>query len=71
MIATVDEDGTHGLSYMVHAKILVPKPSPVIVVLGESELVIIPDPDTKLHCPIPELAILPAIRTEGEEMQMV
>ena len=56
---------------MVHLKIFVPKPKPVTDVVGESEFVIIPDPDTSVHSPVPEVATFPAIVAFGEEMQTV
>lgn len=34
---------------MVQAKTFVPKPNPVTEVVGESELVIVPDPEINVH----------------------
>ena len=56
---------------MVHANTFVPKANPVTEVVGESELVIVPLPEINVHCPVPDVAIFPAMVTEGEEMQIV
>ena len=48
-----------------------PTPKPVIEVIGESELVIVPLPETKLQTPVPTSAILPFIVAVGDEAQMV
>lgn len=56
---------------MVHAKILLPKPKPVIEVVGESELVIVPLPEINDHAPIPTVAEFAFIVVVGVEMQIV
>ena len=56
---------------MVHAKTLVPKPKPVILVVGDNELVIVPEPDTNVHAPVPTIAALAVITVVGEETQSV
>lgn len=56
---------------MVHAKTFKPNPNPVIVVVGESEFVIVPLPETNVHTPVPDVAVLPLIVVDGEEIQSV
>jgi hypothetical protein len=67
----VEVEGKHGLSYIVQAKIFVPKPNPVIEVVGESELVITPVPETIVHTPVPEVATFPFIKAFGLLIQSV
>ena len=43
----------------------------MIDVVEESEFVITPLPETKVHSPVPDVATLPDMSTEGEEMQIV
>ncbi len=69
--ATVVLDAAQGALEMVHAKTFVPKPNPVIEVVGESEFVITPVPDTKVHTPTPTDAVLAVIAVVGEEIQSV
>lgn len=71
MIATVEMDGAQGGLEMVHSKIFVPTVSPVILVVGDSELVIIPDPEISDHVPVPTSAELAFIVVVGEEIQSV
>ena len=56
---------------MVHAKIFVPTAKPVIEVVGESELEIIPVPEIKVQTPVPTVAVLAVITVVGEEMHKV
>ena len=60
-----------GAFEIVHAKTLFPIPKPVIAVMGESEFVIIPLPETKVQAPVPTNAIFPFIVVVGEEIQSV
>ena len=71
VIATVDVLGAHGAFEMVQAKTLFPKPNPVIEVVGESELVIVPLPETNVHTPVPTPGVLAFIVVVGDEMQSV
>ena len=71
MIAIVDEEAAQGEFEMVHWKIFVPTARPVIEVVGESEFVIVPDPEIKLQLPIPTSAVLAFIVVVGEEIQRV
>ena len=56
---------------MVQAKIFEPNPKLVIEVVGESEFVIVPLPEIKLHAPVPTVAVLAAIIVLGDEIQIV
>ena len=70
-IETVEEVGAQGAFEIVHAKTFVPNPKPVIDVVGESEFVIVPLPETKVHTPVPTVAVLAAINVFGLLMQSV
>ena len=50
---------------MVHANTFVPAPKLVIAVVGESEFVIVPLPETNVHTPVPTTAVLAAITVFG------
>lgn len=65
VIVTFETEGAQGEFEMVHAKIFVPKPNPVIEVVGEREFVILPDPETNVHTPVPTVAVLAAIIVFG------
>lgn len=56
---------------MVHAKTFAPNPKPIIDVVGESEFVIVPLPDTIVQAPTPTIALLAAIVVVLEEIQSV
>ncbi len=56
---------------MVHAKTFVPKPSAVIKVVGDKELLMVPLPETIVHTPVPIVAVLAAMKVFGLEIQMV
>lgn len=71
MIVTFEVEGEQGEFEIVHAKTLVPNPSPVIEVVGESEFVITPVPETNVHAPVPTIAVLAFIVAVGEEMHKV
>jgi hypothetical protein len=70
-MVTFELEGVQGAFDIVHSKILFPKPNPVIVVLGNKEFVIIPEPETKLHAPVPTAGKFPLSIVVGEEMQRV
>lgn len=61
----------HGELLIVHAKTFTPDPKPVIDVVGESELVIVPLPETNVQTPVPTIAVLAFIVVVGEEAQSV
>ena len=52
------EDAKQGAFAMVQAKTFVPNGKPVIEVVGDNELVIVPDPEIKVHAPVPIAAVL-------------
>ncbi len=56
---------------MVHAKTFIPSPSPVIKVVGDTELLMVPLPETIVHTPAPIVAVLAAIKVFGLEIQIV
>jgi hypothetical protein len=56
---------------MVHWKTFVPKPKPVIDVVGESEFVIVPEPETNVQAPVPTTAAFAFIVVVGDEIQSV
>ena len=56
---------------MVQAKILFPKPKLVIFVVGESEFVIVPLPETNVQTPVPIAGEFAAITALALEIQMV
>ena len=70
-MVTFELDGEHGALEIVHAKIFVPNPKPVIEVVGESELVIVPAPETKVQTPVPTVDVLAVINVFGLVMQSV
>lgn len=61
----------HGGLEIDHWKTFGPRPKPVMDVVGESELVIVPEPDTNDHVPIPVVGVLAAMVALGTLMQMV
>mgnify|MGYP001576230106 CR=1 FL=1 len=70
-MVTFETDGEQGLFEMVHAKTLIPNPKPVMLVVGESELVIVPLPETKVQTPVPTAGKFAFIFAIGEEIQSV
>lgn len=66
-----ETEGRHGELLIVHANTFTPKPNPVIEVVGDNELVIVPEPDIKLHVPVPTRAELAFIAVVGDEIQSV
>jgi len=70
-MAIVAEEAVHGAFEIVHWKIFVPNPKPVTEVLGESELLITPVPEIRVHAPVPIIGALAAIIVLGEEIQSV
>ncbi len=49
---------------IIHSKTFVPIPKPVILVVGDKEFVIVPEPETTDHVPTPEVGVLAAIVTD-------
>jgi len=69
-IKTVEDDAVQGELEIVHWKMFVPKPRPVIAVAGDKEFVMVPLPEIKLHVPTPTTGELAAIMIFGFEMQI-
>jgi hypothetical protein len=70
-IVTVETEGAHGGFEMVHSKTLVPTPRPEMLVVGESELVIVPDPDRRAQEPVPTEGVFAAMTAFGLLMHKV
>ena len=70
-MVTFELEGAQGAFVMVHAKTLFPNPKPVILVVGESELVIVPIPETKVQTPVPTVAVLAVMNVFGLEIHNV
>jgi hypothetical protein len=70
-MVTFEVEGEQGLFEIVHPKILLPKPKFVILVVGESEFVIVPLPEINVQTPVPTIAVLAFITVVGEEIQSV
>ena len=70
-MVTFATEGRHGALDMVQAKTLFPKPNPVTLVTGESELVMTPVPDTNVQAPVPTKGKFAFIDVVGEEIQSV
>jgi len=56
---------------IVHWKTFVPIAKPVIVELGKVGEVIVPEPETSVHNPVPTVGVLAVIVVVGEEIQSV
>ena len=70
-MVTFETEGAQGELEMVHWKICVPAVKPVIDVVGESELVMTPVPETSVHAPVPTVAVFAFIEVVGDEIQSV
>ncbi len=66
---TLETEGAQGALETVHANTFAPTVKPVIVVVGESEFVITPLPETNVHTPEPTPGKLAAIVAVGVEIQ--
>lgn len=62
MIVTVETEGGQTPLEIVQLKTFGPEAKPVTVVVGETELVIVPLPETKDHVPTPTVGVVP-VRT--------
>jgi hypothetical protein len=67
----LEADEVQGELLIDHVRTVVPAVKPVIVLLGESELVIVPGPETLIHAPIPAVGVLPASVAEPVLIQIV
>lgn len=61
VIVTFEIELAQGAFEIVHLKTLLPTPNPVMLVVGESELVIVPEPEIRVHAPIPAVGVFAAI----------
>ena len=61
MIVTFELEEAQGELEIVHANTVFPKPKPVMLVVGESEFVIVPLPETSVHTPVPTTGVLAAM----------
>lgn len=71
VIVTFEIEGAHAEFVIVHANTLVPNPNPVMLVVEESEFVIVPDPEIRFHAPIPTIGVFAFIVAVGEEIHSV
>ena len=70
-MVTFETEGAQGAFEIVQANTFIPNPNPVIVVFGDNELVIVPNPETKVHTPVPTPGAFPAITVVGLDIQSV
>lgn len=70
-MAIVAVEATQGGFEIIHEKIFVPTASPVMDVVGDSEFVIMPVPETNDHVPIPTVAEFAFMVVVGVVMQSV
>lgn len=71
VIVRFETDGGQAALVIVHAKTLLPKPRPVMVVVGEVADVIAPVPETNVQLPVPTAGVFPFSVVEGLLIQMV
>ena len=71
VIVTVELDDKHGALEIAQSKTLFPKPKPVTVVFGNKEFVMIPEPEIKVHAPVPTARKFPLRAVVSEEAQRV
>ena len=71
MMLTFETEFAQGAFAIVHAKTFVPNAKPVMDVVGESELVIVPLPEISVHVPIPTVAVLAVIKVFGLLLQSI
>jgi hypothetical protein len=71
VIVTLETEFAQGGLEIVHAKTLAPIPKPVMLLVGERELLITPVPDTRVHEPLPTVGLLAAIVVVGLKAQIV
>ncbi len=70
-MVTLSTDAAQGLFEMVQTNTFWPTANPVIVVVGNNELVITPLPETNVQTPVPTAGKFAAIMVLGLEIQMV
>lgn len=60
MITTSSEEEAHGELDIVHLNVVAPRPRAVTPEVGEVAVVIVADPDTTVHKPVPVAGVFPA-----------
>ena len=70
-MAMVVVELAQGAFEIVQAKTFVPKAKAVMFVFGRVGFAIVPEPETKVHKPVPTVAVFAAIVVVGEEIQSV
>jgi hypothetical protein len=60
VMVTLETEAAHGELLIDQVKTVIPAVNPVSVEEGDNELVIIPEPDTLIHTPVPVAGALPA-----------
>ena len=71
VILTLETDEAQGRFEMVHRKTFIPGPRLVMVVAADSEFVMVPDPEIKVHAPVPIAGTFAAMVALGDEIQTV
>ena len=71
VIVTFETEAAQGGLEIVHAKTFVPTVSPVILVVGDKELLMIPLPEISVHAPLPTIGVFAAMVVVGLEIQRV
>mgnify|MGYP003394699347 CR=1 FL=1 len=61
VMVTLEIELAQGGFEIVHLKTFAPTPGPVIVVEGDNEFVIVPDPEIKVHAPVPITGVFAAM----------
>ena len=70
-MAMVVVELAQGAFEIVQAKTFVPKAKAVMFVFGRVGFAIVPEPETKVHKPVPTVGVFAAIVVVGEEIQSV
>ena len=68
VMVTVEVDEGQGALEMVHSKTFAPVPNPVIPLVGDPGVVIIPAPLTNVHVPTPTVGAFPASVVDDAQM---
>ena len=61
VMVTLETELAHGGFEIVHAKTFAPTPKLVIADVGDNEFVIVPEPETRVHAPVPTITALAPI----------
>ncbi len=71
VIVTFELDEVQGLFEIVQAKTFAPSPNPVMLVVGNNELVMVPLPEINVHAPAPTPGEFAAMAAVGLLIQIV